>query len=338
MKKTCTNRTSINTAITLALSTSLLTASLLANPALASSVDAENPDDKPASPAILANPDSHNDSHRIDQTIDREISRNDDEDSTRHLYTGMGVGAVAGTAVAGPVGLVVGGLIGALIGSSQGPETAQPELAAGPAPTVSPSGETTPVATHASPDSTAQQAMPRLAQLGDGPLPYTEPATRDADTPYPPLPDGLSFDVYFRSGSTAIETFYPARLAAIADFVNHVDKVNIHLDGYADRRGDSRQNAALAKARIDSVRRQLIDAGVDEKRIIDIAFGEMKMVSAPGDLDAYVFDRKVVIRFEPASDNAFAGNTPVNSGSPARQPQIAGSDGAALVADALPRF
>jgi outer membrane protein OmpA-like peptidoglycan-associated protein len=108
----------------------------------------------------------------------------------------------------------------------------------------------------------------------------------------------LSLDVYFRSGSTTIESFYPARLAAIADLINTMDDLEIHLEGYTDRRGDKSQNIALANERIENVRKQLVDAGVDDNRIISKAFGEMKMVSAPGDLDGYTFDRKVVIRFQ----------------------------------------
>jgi outer membrane protein OmpA-like peptidoglycan-associated protein len=115
------------------------------------------------------------------------------------------------------------------------------------------------------------------------------------------LVSDLSLDVYFRSGSTDIEKFYPARLAAIADLVNTMDKLELHLDGYTDRRGNKEQNIALANERIEKVREQLISAGVDENRIVSKAFGEAKMKSSAGNLEAYTFDRRVVIRFERAS-------------------------------------
>ena len=118
------------------------------------------------------------------------------------------------------------------------------------------------------------------------------------------LTTDLSLDVYFRSGSTDIEAFYPARLAAIANLMETMPQLDLHLDGYTDRRGNKSQNIALANRRLTSVRQELIDSGVDANRIISKAFGEMKMVSQAGDLEAYTFDRKVVIRFERRSINS----------------------------------
>ncbi len=60
----------------------------------------------------------------------------------------------------------------------------------------------------------------------------------------------------------------------------------------------------MADQRIDKVRQQLVLAGVEDHRIFSKAFGEMKMVSSPGDLDGYTFDRKVVIRFERTSPDS----------------------------------
>jgi hypothetical protein len=60
---------------------------------------------------------------------------------------------------------------------------------------------------------------------------------------------------------------------------------------------------ALANERIEKVREQLIGAGVDENRIVSKAFGEAKMKSSAGNLEAYTFDRRVVIRFERASES-----------------------------------
>jgi hypothetical protein len=77
--------------------------------------------------------------------------------------------------------------------------------------------------------------------------------------------------------------------------------LELHLDGYTDRRGNREQNMALANERIQKVREQLVSAGVDENRIVSKAFGEAKMKSSAGNLEAYTFDRRVVIRFERAS-------------------------------------
>ena len=91
--------------------------------------------------------------------------------------------------------------------------------------------------------------------------------------------------------------------------MNTMNQLEIHLDGYADRRGDKTKNIELASQRIEEVRAQLINAGVDENRIVSKAFGETKMVSSPGDLEAYTFDRKVVIRFQRITADSIAAMT-----------------------------
>ena len=210
-----------------------------------------------------------------------------------YLYPGMGVGAASGVLVAGPVGLRVGGLIGAIAGANNEVTTTQEATAVLPENTVQ---ENTAV-----PASTQQVTSHhdiQVAQPGNLTTVVETPVASQKEALLDILTTDLSLDIYFRSGSASIESFYPARLTAIAELMNTMDQLELHLDGYTDRRGDKTQNIALANERIEKVRAQLIDAGVDENRIVSKAFGEMKMVSSPGDLEAYTFDRKVVIRFQ----------------------------------------
>jgi len=118
----------------------------------------------------------------------------------------------------------------------------------------------------------------------------------------------LNMDVFFLSGSTSVETFYQPRLKAVAKFMEEMKDVDIHLDGYSDRRGDEVSNLALSNQRLASVRNALVQAGIDDSRIHINARGEQQFNSKPGDLEAYTFDRRVVIRFEPS---ASAPTTPV---------------------------
>lgn len=287
-------KTLLNLAVTMALSSTVFSGSVLSSQAYA--------DD------LISNNDTNNES----------VSEN-------YMYPGLGVGAATGTLIAGPIGLVVGGLIGAFIGSSQEKDsdldntietstslanidisediTASDNTLDNEPDYVAGSGETTISEAVSNPEN-SELASLQVAQLG----PINTVADDSIGTQQDELIDiftaDLSLDIYFRSGSTNIESFYPARLAAIADLLQNMDQLELHLDGYADRRGDKSQNIALANRRIENVRQQLIAAGVDENRIISKAYGEMKMVSTAGDLEAYTFDRKVVIRFERSGANS----------------------------------
>lgn len=231
--------------------------------------------------------------------------------SKTELYTGMGVGAATGTLIAGPVGLVIGGIVGALVGSNQQQtpvldEVAQDDIIANTAQPELTDSENFDTAAHITETEAVDDTKStHVAQLGSIDSVIENDDNSQQEELMNILVSDLSLDVYFRSGSTDIEKFYPARLAAIADLVNTMDKLELHLDGYTDRRGDKEQNLALANKRIEKVRQQLISAGVDENRIISKAFGEAKMKSSAGNLEAYTFDRRVVIRFE-RTDNTMS--------------------------------
>lgn len=223
---------------------------------------------------------------------------NNEGTSENYMYPGMGVGAATGTLIAGPIGLLVGGFVGALVGSTQPSENGTNAIAV--TDNYSASDEDASVAA-SSESNHSDLTNLQVAQLGPINTVIEKSIDPQNDDVINILTADLSLDVYFRSGSTDIESFYPARLTAIANLLKEIDQLELHLDGYTDRRGDKSQNIALANKRIDNVRQQLINAGVDENRIISKAFGEMKMVSNAGDLEGYTYDRKVVIRFERSS-------------------------------------
>lgn len=234
-----------------------------------------------------------------DSSITTDNNSNDETTET-YLYSGMGIGAATGTAIAGPVGFAVGGLIGALFGSNQEVAIGSDESKQQIIVTEYDNNEANEV--HTEVDAIDLSSV-EVAQFGTINVIDVPTVTQHEDI-LDILTKDLSLDIYFRSGSTDIEAFYPARLIAIAKLMTSIDQLELHLDGYTDRRGDKSQNIALANQRLSNVRQQLIDSGVNENRIISKAFGEKKMVSQAGDLEGYTFDRKVVIRFERRSTNS----------------------------------
>jgi outer membrane protein OmpA-like peptidoglycan-associated protein len=234
-----------------------------------------------------------------DSSVTTDNNSNDETTET-YLYSGMSIGAAAGTAIAGPVGFAVGGLIGALFGSNQ--EVAIDSDESKQQITITEYDNNEAGEVHTEFDAMNLPSV-EVAQLGS--INVVEiPNVKQHEDILDILTKDLSLDIYFRSGGTAIEAFYPARLTAIAKLMASINQLELHLDGYTDRRGDQSQNIILANQRLSNVRQQLIDSGVNENRIFSKAFGEKKMVSQAGDLEGYTFDRKVVIRFERSSINS----------------------------------
>ena len=279
-------------------------------------------------------------------------NNSNDETTETYMLPGLGVGAATGGVIAGPVGLLIGGFIGAIVGSNQNMEQSSDEV---PATVSALEQETTQNIIAISSKHVEQQNNPvfsnnskqdiQVAQLGPISSVADDSFNSQQEEIMNILITDLSLDVYFRSGSADIESFYPVRLTAIADLMHTMDKLEIHLDGYTDRRGDKSKNIALANERIDKVREQLINAGVEDNRIISKAFGEAKMKSSAGDLEAYTFDRRVVIRFERAisssTDNSMAtalsdSNAKNNTAAVSDESLNAGIS--PVVADANPRF
>lgn len=246
-------------------------------------------------------------------TTDTRNIKNDEASADNYMVPGIGAGALAGTLIAGPVGFVIGGLIGGFVGSSQDDDSNtqtsvanSDELSADEPLAQSDGISDNRGFDNRSPNSSIENiklaeektelTSIQVAQIGSVTLPNNDNNAQH-DEIMDIITADLSLDIYFRSGSTDIETFYPARLDAVAKLINSMHQLEIQLDGYTDRRGNKEQNIQLANKRIETVRQQLIDAGVNQNRIISQAHGEMKMVSSPGDLEAYTFDRKVVISF-----------------------------------------
>ena len=216
-------------------------------------------------------------------------------DNRNKQYIGTGIGATAGALVAGPVGFIVGGLIGNLAAKHD-------------AMTVD-VAEQTPAAEESQSHASAQPVSPPAAEnettetIVIAQASEIESVINDDSVDHAPelkdiLVEEMSLDVFFLSGSTTVESFYQSRLQGVAKLMLQLPDIDIHLAGYSDRRGDRDSNLALSNQRLDAVRNELVKAGIDSSRIHMSAFGELQFISTPGDLEAYTFDRRVVIRFQ----------------------------------------
>ena len=232
---------------------------------------------------------------------EQEVSNN-----KHKQYIGTGIGATAGALVAGPVGFIVGGLIGNMAGRHDAmDDNITTQNPAADEPVVTELSQPVTVTT------TENQALETavVAQSGDTSTVINDDNTNQSSELKDIIIENLSLDVLFLSGSSSIEEFYKSRLESVAKLMQIMPDIDIQLEGYSDRRGDEDTNLALSSERLVSVRNELVQAGINESRIHMNAFGEQRFASRPGDLEAYTFDRRVVIRFEylsPASKSPVA--------------------------------
>ena len=219
-------------------------------------------------------------------------------DSRHKQYIGTGIGATAGALVAGPVGFIVGGLIGNLAAKHDAMNAVEAEQTIAAEESL-PHASAQPVSSTAAEDKTTETIV--VAQAGKIETVINDDIDDHASELKDILVEDMSLDVFFLSGSTTVETFYQSRLHAIAKLMQQLPDIDIHLEGYSDRRGDKDTNLVLSNQRLDSVRNELLQAGIDASRIHLSAYGELQFISTPGDLEAYTFDRRVVIRFQHSS-------------------------------------
>ncbi|WP_126455679.1 sortase-associated OmpA-like protein PdsO [Sulfuriflexus mobilis] len=198
---------------------------------------------------------------------------------------GLGIGLLAGALVGGPIGFVVGGLIGAQAGQTEDYKqqlTEKDQQLAALRKDI----------THAQ----SGMAKARIEVSRDSTLLHkvTSGANRKAVNA---LASGMRVDVQFRTNSSNIEPHYTPQLQRVIAVMKLFPEVDIQLAGHADPRGADTDNLALSTRRINSIRQMLVKAGIKNTRIHATAWGERNTISTPSDIEAYAFDRRVVINF-----------------------------------------
>lgn len=108
----------------------------------------------------------------------------------------------------------------------------------------------------------------------------------------------ISLPVFFRTNTATIEASLDPHLARLSVYLKAHPDLVVRLEGYSDRRGDADYNLTLSKRRIGTIRRILEQHGIAPDRIHEHAFGETRAHAEPGDVDAMIFDRAVIISVE----------------------------------------
>lgn len=91
-------------------------------------------------------------------------------------------------------------------------------------------------------------------------------------------------NIYFATSSSRLEDRSEPFLDTLVDVVSRCPDLSVQIAGHTDADGSAGINQSLSETRANAVLVYLIDAGVDERRIRSIGFGETQPV-APNDTE-----------------------------------------------------
>ncbi len=199
---------------------------------------------------------------------------------------GVGAGGVIGAAAGGPVGFIVGAAIGAKLGDTMHEKNERID-------TLTASLETsTTTVVHLERDIDTLGA--RIEQLQD----LARPELVEL------LEAGINMDLLFRTDEYALTDTTGDRFATFAATIAQLPDIQIQLDGFADERGDTEYNLELSKKRVEFIRDQLIQAGVNDSNISVTAHGESTAQDETD--DSYALERRVSVKMFLDETQSFA--------------------------------
>ncbi|NQZ21894.1 MAG: sortase-associated OmpA-like protein PdsO [Colwellia sp.] len=118
--------------------------------------------------------------------------------------------------------------------------------------------------------------------------------------------ENLLMSLQFPTGSSELQPHYQGQIVALSQMMQQSPKLFIDLSGYTDKQGSKNRNQELSIARVNTVKKALIEQGVEAERIQLFAFGEQSPVVANSEKEASFYDRRVVIKLH--SDSAQVAN------------------------------
>ena len=208
--------------------------------------------------------------------------QNSTEAVTQNETAGFGLGALIGGLIAGPAGAVIGAAGGTLYGNHTGKKQDQIALL----------------------EQQLQDKQIDLVRLQNefsniqaeyaGNL--QKVATENRQTTLEKLADGISFSIYFRTNESHMDMNLAPHIQDLVNLIRDVPDIRVLVEAYADERGLPSYNLQLSRARAKTLQNELVNAGLPANRIIQHAYGEARSRAVNGDIEGYIFDRRVDIR------------------------------------------
>ena len=93
-------------------------------------------------------------------------------------------------------------------------------------------------------------------------------------TPTPSMSDIIHADIYFEVGRKGLTDEGKAQLAIQADMLKQHEDYGVLIQGYTDQQGSASYNMQLGMKRAETVKAELVNAGIAEHRIKAMSLGE----------------------------------------------------------------
>jgi peptidoglycan-associated lipoprotein len=93
-------------------------------------------------------------------------------------------------------------------------------------------------------------------------------------TPVALMPDIIHADIYFEVGRKGLTDEGKTQLAAQADILKQHEDYGVLIQGYTDQQGSMSYNKQLGLKRAETVKAELVSAGIAEHRIKTVSLGE----------------------------------------------------------------
>jgi peptidoglycan-associated lipoprotein len=115
----------------------------------------------------------------------------------------------------------------------------------------------------------------------------------EATTPVVSIPDLVHADIYFEVGRKGLTDEGKAQLSAQADMLQQHENYGVLIQGYTDQQGSANYNKQLGMKRADTVKAELINAGIAEHRIKTVSLGEEGVLCADSSDTCRQMNRRV---------------------------------------------
>lgn len=154
-------------------------------------------------------------------------------------------------------------------------------------------------------------------------------------------PDLIHADVYFEVGRKGLTEEGKAQLAAQAELLKQHEDYGVLIQGYTDQQGAASYNKKLGMKRAETVKQELVNAGIAEHRIVTVSLGEEGVLCVDSSDVCKHLNRRAHLEIrkigqEHMAAPSVAATTGIDPADAAIEQQAAGQDGSSAGSPSSP--